>query len=122
MSEACAGGIHIRRRPAAPLQQLQGVYYCSVECQKTHWATAHRTPCRAYKERCNRILEQYYNTSTVSGKKKKDLKTGEVVILEVPLEPSLFFETRRYLYDHRDESFAHVDYSDYFMKYTVRGS
>ncbi|AYU75986.1 MYND zinc finger (ZnF) domain-like protein [Leishmania donovani] len=109
---------------AAPLlrcSSCKAVYYCSAECQKTHWTTVHRTPCRAYKERCDKILEQYYSTSTASGK-KKGLKTSEVVILEVPLEPSLFFETRRYLYDHRDESFAHVDYSDYFMKYTVRGS
>ncbi|CBZ23437.1 MYND zinc finger (ZnF) domain-like protein [Leishmania mexicana MHOM/GT/2001/U1103] len=109
---------------AAPLlrcSSCKAVYYCSVECQKTHWTAVHRTPCRAYKERCDRILEQYYATNTTSGK-KKDLKTGEVVILEVPLEPSLFFETRRYLYDHRDESFAHVDYADYFMRYTVRGS
>lgn len=109
---------------AAPLlrcSSCKAVYYCSVECQKTHWTAVHRTPCRAYKERCDRILEQYYAANTTSGK-KKDLKTGEVVILEVPLEPSLFFETRRYLYDHRDESFAHVDYADYFMRYTVRGS
>nr|CAJ2467017.1 unnamed protein product [Leishmania braziliensis] len=99
----------------------KAVYYCSVECQKTHWSTVHRTPCRAYKERCDSILEQYYASNRTNGK-KKGLKRDEVVILEVPLEPSLFFETRRYLYDHRDESFAHVDYSDYFMKYTVRGS
>lgn len=104
----------------------KAVYYCSAACQKAHWATVHRTPCRAYKERCDTILEQYYaaNSQTAAGRKRKqkDLKTGEVVILEVPLEPSLFFETRRYLYDHRDESFAKVEFSDYFMKYTVRGS
>ncbi|KAG5511445.1 hypothetical protein JKF63_07408 [Porcisia hertigi] len=110
--------------PLLRCSSCKAVYYCTVECQKTHWATVHRTPCRAYRERCDRILEQYYASNTASGKKKRqmDLKRGEVVILEVPLEPSLFFETRRYLYDHRDESFAHVDYSDYFMKYTVRGS
>ncbi|KPA80870.1 MYND zinc finger (ZnF) domain-like protein [Leptomonas pyrrhocoris] len=101
----------------------KAVYYCSPECQKAHWTTVHRTPCRAYKARCDSILEQYYAANSVSAKrKKKELATGEVVILEVPLEPSLFYETRRYLYDHRDESFEGVEFSEYFMKYNVRGT
>ncbi|KAG5512039.1 hypothetical protein GH5_07993 [Leishmania sp. Ghana 2012 LV757] len=126
MCAQCQKRVTTAPTPAAtPLlrcSSCKAVYYCSAECQKMHWATVHRTPCRAYKERCDKILEQYYAPRTASGKRKKDLKASEVVILEVPLEPSLFFETRRYLYDHRDESFAHVGYSDYFMKYTVRGS
>lgn len=109
--------------PFLRCSSCKAVYYCSPECQKTHWATVHRTPCRAYKERCDTILEQYYAANSVSAKKKKkEMKTGEVVILEVPLEPSLFYETRRYLYDHRDESFEKVGFSDYFMKYNVRGT
>jgi hypothetical protein len=109
--------------PFLRCSSCKAVYYCSPECQKAHWATVHRTPCRAYKERCDAILEQYYAANNVSAKKKKkELKTGEVVILEVPLEPSLFYETRRYLYDHRDESLEEVDFSDYFMKYNVRGT
>lgn len=109
--------------PFLRCSSCKAIYYCSPECQKAHWATVHRTPCRAYKARCDTILEQYYAANSVSAKKKaKDLKTGEVVILEVPLEPSLFYETRRYLYDHRDASFEAVDFSDYFMKYNVRGN
>lgn len=109
--------------PFLRCSSCKAAYYCSPECQKTHWTTVHRTPCKAYKARCDTILTQYYAANSVSAKKKaKEMKNGEVVILEVPLEPSLFYETRRYLYDHRDESFAHVDFSDYFMKYNVRGS
>lgn len=102
----------------------KAVYYCSPECQKLHWAAAHRTPCRAYKERCDAILQQHYaaNGRRRGGGGGGKGKKGDVVILEVPLEPSLFFETRRYLYDRRDESFAGVDFFDYFMKYTVRGT
>lgn len=97
----------------------KAVFYCSPECQKSHWSTTHRLPCLAYKEISSNILAQYY---ALNSKKKKEAKKGEVTILEVPLEPSLFFETRRYLYDHRDSSFSNVNFSDYFLKYTVRGN
>lgn len=97
----------------------KAVFYCSPECQKSHWSTTHRLPCLAYKEISSTILAQYY---ALNSKKKKEAKKGEVTILEVPLEPSLFFETRRYLYDHRDSSFSQVNFSDYFLKYTVRGN
>ncbi|KPI88049.1 MYND zinc finger (ZnF) domain-like protein [Leptomonas seymouri] len=109
--------------PFCRCSSCKAVYYCSPECQRTHWSTVHRTPCRAYKERCDAALEQYYAANNVRAKtKKKELKTGEVTILEVPLEPSLFYETRRYLYDHRDASFEHTEFSEYFMRYSVRGS
>lgn len=98
----------------------KSVFYCSAECQKKHWSLAHRTPCLAYKELCATILEQYYAAN--SKKKKEAQKKNGVDIFEVPLEPSLFFETRRYQYDHRDSSFSAVDFNDYFLKYTTRGN
>lgn len=100
----------------------KSVFYCSADCQKAHWGTAHRAPCLAYKELCASILAQYYEMN--SRKNKKNSRKGEakVLVVEVPLEPSLFFETRRYLYDHRDQTFADVNFSDYFLKYTVRGN
>eukprot|EP00796_Vickermania_ingenoplastis_P008454 gene8454-5931_t len=94
----------------------KAVFYCSPACQKAHWGTTHRSPCLAFKELSTSILNQYYALN--AKKKKRDAKKGEIAILEVPLEPALFFETRRFLYDHRDAAFASVDFSDYFFKYT----
>jgi hypothetical protein len=37
----------------------------------------------------------------------------------VALEPSLFFETRRFLYDLRDSSLSSIDYESFFMKYAT---
>lgn len=101
----------------------KSVFYCSPECQRAHWGTTHRQPCMAYKERKQCILSQYYAQNS-KGKQsgKRNHRSGDVAILEVPLEPSLYFETRRFLYDHRDVSFEKVSFSDYFLKYTVRGS
>lgn len=57
-----------------------------------------------------------------SSNNKDSEDDGGVTILEVPLEPTLFYETRRYLYDHRDSYFANVSFYDYFMKYTTHGN
>lgn len=100
----------------------KAVFYCSPECQKAHWGTAHRQPCMAYKERKNAILSQYYALNSKGKQSSKRNHDTDVSILEVPLEPSLYFETRRFLYDHRDSSFENINFSDYFLKYTVRGS
>ncbi|SCU64532.1 MYND finger, putative [Trypanosoma equiperdum] len=106
----------------------KAVYYCSEECQREHWSAAHRVPCKNYKQRAETILAEYIaaNKNVVGGKRGKRMSLQQqeelVAVLEVPLEPSLFYETRRYLYDHRDASFSGVSFYDYFMKYTVRGS
>nr|CCC91761.1 conserved hypothetical protein [Trypanosoma congolense IL3000] len=109
----------------------RAVYYCSAECQRAHWTAAHRVPCKNYKQQSETVLAEYMalnkNVAGGGGKRKKNKSKGDtreniVAVLEVPLEPSLFYETRRYLYDHRDASFRDVSFYDYFMKYTVRGS
>ncbi|CCW61318.1 unnamed protein product [Phytomonas sp. EM1] len=105
----------------------KAVYYCSVECQKAHWAAVHGIPCKSYREQCEAVLAQYNLLNSGKRAKKNKGMSGQdekamAAFMEVPLEPSLFFETRRYLYDHRDSSFAGVNFNDYFMKYTVRGT
>ncbi|ESL06416.1 hypothetical protein TRSC58_05911 [Trypanosoma rangeli SC58] len=101
----------------------RAVYYCDAACQRAHWAAAHRVPCRSYKQQTEDIMAQYVAMNKKSlGSSRKKAQQDAVAVLEVPLEPSLFYETRRYLYDHRDSSFAEVPFMDYFMKYTVRGS
>lgn len=101
----------------------KAVFYCSADCQKAHWGTAHRQPCMAYKDRKAAILAQYYALNAKKKQsKKRSQNSDEVSIVEVPIEPSLFFETRRFLYDHRDSSFEKVSFCDYFLKYTVRGN
>ncbi|RNF16133.1 MYND zinc finger (ZnF) domain-like protein [Trypanosoma conorhini] len=104
----------------------KAVYYCDAACQRAHWAAAHRVPCRSYKQQAEDIMAQYaaMNKWPHGGSRRKAQQQQEaaVAVLEVPLEPSLFYETRRYLYDHRDSSFAEVSFMDYFMKYTVRGN
>jgi hypothetical protein len=70
----------------------RSVFYCGAECQRAHWQRAHRAPCKAFQARLD-----------------KD---------PLDLEPALFFETRRFLYEHRDESFGKVGYEQYFMEYT----
>lgn len=123
LSTQCAQCLRLAKEGEAfhRCSSCKAPYYCSAACQKLHWAV-HRTPCVAYKERCSIILEEYYALNATAKRKKKDLQKDEVAILEVPLEPSIFFLTRRYLYDHRDASFSHVDFNDYFMKYTVKGT
>lgn len=119
-------------RPFLRCSSCKAVYYCSAECQRQHWALSHRQPCRAFKERCEYLLAEYHRLNSSKGGKagprKKASKSGAegdrdtVAVLEVALEPSLFYETRRYLYDHRDPSFGEVSFFDYYMKYAVRGN
>ncbi|KEG06042.1 MYND zinc finger (ZnF) domain-like protein [Trypanosoma grayi] len=108
----------------------KAVYYCDATCQRAHWASAHRTPCKCYKQLVDDIQAEYEALNKKQGggggssrkKKQQQQQQNTVTVLEVPLEPSLFYATRRYLYDHRDASFSDVSFMDYFMKYTVRGS
>lgn len=99
----------------------KAVFYCGIDCQRAHWSTTHRVPCLAYKETCAAVLAKYHAMYSKQQKRRKKA-ADETPFLDVPLEPSLFFETRRYLYDHRDKSFDGVSFSDYFLKYSVRGS
>ncbi|EPY27008.1 MYND zinc finger (ZnF) domain-like protein [Angomonas deanei] len=96
----------------------KSVFYCSAACQKKHWTTAHKTACLSYKEKVEWTAQQYNSKNNNKNKNKNK----EFEILEVPIEPTLFYETRHYLFDHRDESFRHVNFYDYFMKYSVKGS
>ncbi|EAN98079.1 hypothetical protein C3747_65g58 [Trypanosoma cruzi] len=104
----------------------RAVYYCDAACQRAHWSLAHRVPCKSYKQLSEDIMSQYeaMNKRHHGGSRRKMQRQQKeaVAVLEVPLEPSLFYETRRYLYDHRDPSFAEMSFMDYFMKYDVRGS
>ncbi|KAG8348935.1 MYND finger [Trypanosoma vivax] len=108
--------------PLLRCSSCKAVYYCSADCQRAHWVATHRVPCKSYKQQVETILAEYLAINKGSNKKKKKQQQQHVTVLEVPLEPSLFYETRRYLYDHRDASFGEVAFFDYFMKYTVRGS
>ncbi|ORC85068.1 MYND zinc finger (ZnF) domain-like protein, partial [Trypanosoma theileri] len=103
----------------------RSIYYCSAECQRAHWRTAHSTACVSYKklvESSNLLLQQQQQEQKKKkNKKNKNKNNSTLEVPEVPLEPSLFFTTRRYMYVHRDASFADVSFDDYFMKYTVRG-
>lgn len=87
----------------------KAVYYCSQACQVAHWKTAHKVPCQAYKSRIAELDQK--------------LGTGKAATMNVnvppPLEPSLFFETRRFLYDHRDQSLESVNYEKFFMDYAT---
>ncbi|EPY18619.1 MYND zinc finger (ZnF) domain-like protein [Strigomonas culicis] len=112
--------------PAALLRcsSCKAVFYCSAACQQQHWREAHKVVCLAYKAKCDAITSQYYelNQKKRNNSKKQHDTAEDISVLEVPLEPALFFETRRYLFDHRDASFARVNFYDYFMKYTVKGN
>jgi len=87
--------------PFLRCSSCRAVYYCSQECQVAHWKLAHKVPCQSYK---SRVAEIEKTTGGAS----------------VALEPSLFFETRRFLYDNRDSSLDAIDYESYFMKYAAR--
>lgn len=86
--------------PFLRCSSCKAVYYCSQECQVAHWKIAHKAPCLAFKGRVA-------DSEKVSG--------GATVALE----PSLFFETRRFIYDQRDESLNSIDYESFFMKYAT---
>jgi hypothetical protein len=86
--------------PYLRCSSCKAVYYCSQECQVAHWKIAHRVPCQSYKARVA-------DTEKTSGG------------TSVALEPSLFFETRRFIYDHRGESLSSIDYESFFMKYAT---
>lgn len=84
--------------PLLRCSSCKAVYYCSQECQVAHWKVAHKVPCQSYKSRVAECEK------TTGGN-------------NVALEPSLFFETRRFIFDHRDSSLESVDYESFFMKY-----
>lgn len=86
--------------PYLRCSSCKAVYYCSQECQVAHWKVAHKVPCQSYK---SRVTEMEKTTGGAS----------------VALEPSLFFETRRFIYDQRDESMNSIDYESFFMKYAT---
>jgi hypothetical protein len=86
--------------PYLRCSSCKAVYYCSQECQVAHWKVAHKLPCQSYKARAGEMEKTTGGTT-------------------VALEPSLFFETRRFIYDQRDESMSSVDYESFFMKYAT---
>ena len=85
--------------PLLRCASCKAVYYCSKECQVAHWKVAHKAPCQSMKELTARGAS---DPSSLP-----------------PLEPALFFETRRFLYDHRNESLVNVGYEAFFMQYAT---
>lgn len=86
--------------------QCKSVYYCSQPCQVEHWKQGHKTPCTAMKG----MLETYL-IATCNGKRKAPASVA------LPLEPSLFYETRPYLFAHRPDTLKSIGFEKYFMEY-----
>lgn len=84
--------------------QCKAVYYCSQPCQVEHWKQGHKTPCTAMKQ----MLTAYLAASS-NGTQSTDHA--------LPLEPSLFYETRPYLFANRPETLKDVGFEKYFMEY-----
>ena len=84
--------------------QCKAVFYCSQACQVAHWKAGHKVPCTTQKEN----LEKYL---AAGGAKAK----GPAV--RFPLEPTLYYSTRRYMFECRPEFMKDVPYQKLFMEF-----
>ena len=79
--------------------QCKAVFYCSAECQKTHWKSYHKPACAALKNG----LEDGFKRAEGS----------------VAAFTSLFYPNRAFVYLQRPELSQNVAFDDFFLQYTA---